>query len=89
MDGGGSVMEPRARVVVGGEALIDLIIDQAGGFTPAAGGGLGQHTLELAKLRIGICPASRIWQHQMRVRAGEPECGAARDASQRRQCLAR
>ena len=31
--------EPRARVVVGGEALIDLIIDQAGGFTPAAGGG--------------------------------------------------
>jgi fructokinase len=44
-------MEPRARVVVGGEALIDLIIDQAGGFTPAAGG--GQYNTARAVARLG------------------------------------
>ena len=31
--------EPRPRVVIAGEALIDLIIGQDGSVTPAAGGG--------------------------------------------------
>lgn len=41
----------RPRVVVGGEALIDLIIDRAGGVTPAAGG--GQYNTARAVARLG------------------------------------
>ena len=41
----------RPRVVVGGEALIDLIIDRAGGVTPAAGG--GQYNTARAIARLG------------------------------------
>jgi fructokinase len=41
----------RPRVVVGGEALIDLLIDQAGRMTPAAGG--GQYNTARAIARLG------------------------------------
>jgi len=41
----------RRRIVVGGEALIDLIIDQAGRVTPAAGG--GQYNAARAIARLG------------------------------------
>jgi fructokinase len=43
--------EGRPRVVVGGEALIDLIIDQAGTATPAPGG--GQYNTARAIARLG------------------------------------
>lgn len=41
----------RPRIVIGGEALIDLIIDQAGRVTPAAGG--GQYNAARAIARLG------------------------------------
>ena len=40
----------RPRIVVGGEALIDLIIDQAGSVTPAAGGGQYNAARTIARL---------------------------------------
>ncbi len=43
--------EPRPRVVVAGEALIDLIIGQDGSVTPAAGG--GQYNAARALARLG------------------------------------
>lgn len=41
----------RPRIVIGGEALIDLIIDQAGRVTPAAGG--GQYNAARTMARLG------------------------------------
>ncbi len=46
-----SAAAARPRIVVGGEALIDLIIDQAGQATPAAGG--GQYNAARAIARLG------------------------------------
>ena len=43
--------EPRPRVVIAGEALIDLIIGQDGSVTPAAGG--GQYNAARALARLG------------------------------------
>jgi fructokinase len=43
-------MTVRPRVVVGGEALIDLIIDRAGGVTPAPGGGQYNTARAIARL---------------------------------------
>jgi fructokinase len=45
------VVQPRPRVVVGGEALIDLIVDHAGRVTPAPGG--GQYNTARAIARLG------------------------------------